>query len=879
MEIEIKSEDFKKHILMLGDREVFAIFGGRPEWDEDKGRYLIPKTSPRKMTEWVEKKALERVLGENIRRGWTTWISLNEKEIGEDTIEGTSAIWCFWFDFDAPRADKSRVATEEEKGKALEAAKKFKAFMEEKGLRSFLACSGNGYHLFFPVNRFNLRGRVFRKEFNEKQRLFYKQLREDSGVEFDTTTDIRRVTQPIGYPNMKIPDMPVPTYWVDNFTEEDIKEARKHNDVLIEAVLNTEIKKHEQTVELKEHVKFEELLERNERVRELYNGVWGKQYKSRSEAEMALVTILCANGFSDAEIKEIMQGCKIGKWQEKTESYYDLTISKAREYVASHKIEEKKNENKKKEREKLKDKEIKAVILNDLMERFIFVTADDNEDVYVYKDGIYVPGEKLIKAETEKIIGDEASTYLITEIINHIKRRTYVPRSLFNKDKNYLPVKNGLLNLKDFTLHPFDTSKIYTYQLPVEYDAEADCPNIKNFISNIVRKEDIPILQEFLGYCLYPDMPAHKSLWLYGTGRNGKTTFVNLLRILLGDICTVSVSIEELDGRHRFSKARLFGKLVNIISEPPVQDKMETVEFKKLTGGDLVSAEVKNKQNTIDFVNFAKFIILGNKFPEVEDTTSAFWERVIVIEFPNQFIGNAIPNYERVLVEKDGVAGFLNWCLEGLKRLEARGFKFSESKSSAQKKAEFMRMSNSARAFIEERCEFKPSAYISKGDLYDSYKLFCEREGLAIVGKKRFSEIVGEIPRVYAKHKKIGGKIQRAWFGIRVKEEEEEEEEDESEGIEEYIEEEKKVKYVNIKDLDEEGNIKGEKAGGSNEQPSEEDVIEFHTEVTEGTCERCGKKTWLDHEWLHEGKKHLICAACAEEIAKGNTRDDKEEDQ
>ncbi|MCD6209286.1 MAG: hypothetical protein J7J01_00050, partial [Methanophagales archaeon] len=253
------------------------------------------------------------------------------------------------------------------------------------------------------------------------------------------------------------------------------------------------------------------------------------------------------------------------------------------------------------------------------------------------------------------------------------------------------------------------------------------------------------------------------------------------------------------------------------------------------------SAEVKNKQNTIDFVNFAKFIILGNKFPEVEDTTSAFWERVIVIEFPNQFIGNAIPNYERVLVEKDGIAGFLNWCLEGLKRLEARGFKFSESKTSRQKKAEFMRMSNSARAFLEERCELDPNAYISKGELYDSYKLFCEREGLTIVGKKRFSEIVGEIPRVYAKHKKIGGKIQRAWFGIRVKEEEEEEEEEifEWEKKEESDSDKKKEKksktkkktkktrYVNIKDIDENGNI-----------PPEAEDVEFQARQAKEAKER-----------------------------------------
>ena len=817
--MEIKEEDFKKYIAILGDREEYCLFSGRPEWDDNRKVYAIPETSPRKKTEWVKKEALKKILEENIRRGWTSWISLNEKEKGKDSIEGTNKIWCIWFDFDAKREDKSKPASEEEKGEALDRALKFRGILEEFGLRGFIACSGNGYHLFYPLNGFELRGSTFRKEFNEKLRKFYNNLRKKTEIEFDTTTDIRRVTQPIGYPNMKIPEIPLSTFWVDSFGIEDIKDARKRNEALIDAILNISLKDEKEEREIIKAVEFDELLKSNEKVRDLYEGRWVKyKYKSRSEAEQALVTILCIHGFSDDEIKMIMKSSEIGKWREKQESYHDLTIRKGREYAkaylmqSSEKIEKEKSTETKKSNEKSEtkktekrvrlrvDKEEKELLLRDLMSRYIFVTLEDTDEIYVYDNGIYKQGEVLIKKEIERAMGEDASSYFVSEILDHIRRRTYVPRSLFNIDKNFLPVKNGLLHLTEFKLYPFDPSKIFTYQLPVEYDPSKDCVHIRQFMEDVVRAEDIPTVQEFLGYCLYPDLPAHKTLWLYGTGRNGKTTFVNLLKHLVGNACVASVTLDELDGWHRFSIVRLFGKLVNIIPEPSTMRAMNTVDFKRLTGGDFVSAEVKNKQKTVDFVNFAKFIIYGNKFPIIRDPSPAFWSRLIVIGFPNTFDKNAIPNYDRVLINKDGLSGFLNWCLEGLKRLRANNFMFTTSKTSEELKTEFIKQSDSVRAFVRERCIFSSSAFITKEELYAAYKEFCEAEGLTIRGIKTFAEIISEIPRVYSKHKKIGDKIQRCWFGIELKKEEvvkEKEEEEEKEVFECIC----GVKFDNIYDL------------------------------------------------------------------------------
>ena len=820
--MEIRKEDFKKYIAILGNREEYCMFSGRPEWDDTKKAYVIPGSSPRKKTEWVRKEQLERVIEENIRRGWTTWISLNEKEKGKDNIEGTSKIWCIWFDFDAKREDKSRVANEEEKKEALERGEKLKDIMESMGLKGFLACSGNGYHLFFPIQGYELRGNIFRKEFNEKLRMFYNKLKEKTGIEFDTTTDIRRVTQPIGYPNMKIPDCPIDTFWITEFDIHDIEEAKRKNEDLIETILNMDLREEKKTKVVEgtiEDEKFEELLKQSEKVRDLYKGLWkGYGYKSRSEAEAALVTILCLQGFSDESIKKIMSNSLIGKWNEKNESYYNLTIKKCREFIEGIDIDKKKEEVKEKKRkekikEEIRSEEIKiekenakAKIIEELMNNYIFVTTEDNEEIYVYSNGIYKEGETLIKSEIENVLKEETSTYIVNEILNHIRRRTYVPRSLFNMDKNFLPVKNGLLHLTELKLYPFDSSKIFTYQLPMEYDPTKDCPRIKKFISEVIKSEDLTTVQEFLGYCLYPDMPAHKTLWLYGTGRNGKTTFVNLVRRLIGDACIASVTLDELDGYHRFSIARLYGKLLNIVSEPSTMRAMHTVEFKKLTGGDFISAEIKNKQKTIDFVNFAKFIIYGNKFPVVRDPSPAFWSRLIVIHFPNKFEDNAIPNYDKMLIESDGdLSGFLNWCLEGLKRLMTNNFHFTTSKTSEELKTEFIKQSDSVRAFIRTKCTYDSSAYITKETLYEAYKIFCEEEGLTIRGKKTFSEIVGESPRIYSKIKLIDGKAHRCWFGLRLKSEEKEEEEKESE----YIKENKEIfkcicgiEFSNIYDLE-----------------------------------------------------------------------------
>lgn len=419
------------------------------------------------------------------------------------------------------------------------------------------------------------------------------------------------------------------------------------------------------------------------------------------------------------------------------------------------------------------DKTKAEKIANQIMQKYRFKTATDTKTIYAYHDGIYRDdGEVIIEQEVENS-GEKVTNHLVNEVIGHIQRLTYIDRDEFNKT-NALPVANGIIDLDDdFTLHEFDPEKIFTYKLDIEYDPYADCPKIKKFINDVAQKEDIDTIQEFLGYCLYPGLPAHKSLWLYGTGANGKTQFTELIQMLVGEGNTADVELDQLDGGHRFEVARLYGKMVNIVSEPMSHKELRTPLFKKLTGGDSVEGELKNKQNKIRFKNFAKFVIDGNKFPKVDDDTYAFWRRILAIKFINKFEGeNNIKNIARQLwSDARERSGFLNWCLDGLRRLKNNNWEFSESKSMEETKLEFQKQSDPVMAFITDMCEIKEGAEISKEELYNKFKDYCDENGLFIVEQRLFTRHLQETPRVRMKKKSTaGGKW--FWIGIGLKDEE-----------------------------------------------------------------------------------------------------------
>jgi len=412
-----------------------------------------------------------------------------------------------------------------------------------------------------------------------------------------------------------------------------------------------------------------------------------------------------------------------------------------------------------------------------LLNKYRYICPTDTKKVLVYNDGIYENAEPLIHKLLEEKYGEDLKKHFVEEAYAHIQRANYVEREQINKFTNKIPLQNGLFNLQTRELEPFSPDEIFTYKLNVKYNPEAKCPKWLQFVKEVVSEDDAPLLQEIMGYCLLPDMPFHKMFWFYGTGRNGKGVVTRTLEYILGKRNCANLNLSEFHESRRFSLCQLYGKLLNVSSEPPLSKRgLQTTVLKMATGQDTIRAELKGKNERLIFTNFAKIIVLGNRFPKVSDNSLGWWDRVVVLNFPNSFNGDkAIPNIEmQWLDDPEEVSGIFNWMLEGLYRLKMQNG-FSSSRTTEETKAEFMKVSDPFNAWIIERCEKISHAYLTREEALEDYYNYCDEIGADRDPKKVFYEKMRQEPQVKDRKKRVAGKTVRVFQGITLKTEEVEE--------------------------------------------------------------------------------------------------------
>ncbi len=327
--LDFSTEDAKLHLAILGKRGLYHLVAKNHQSSTIVNMWL----KENEVAAWAQGKNAE---------GYTCWVSLNDEEDGNDSIEGVRALNVFWIDIDSKREDKTVPATEPQLTESLQRTQNLKTLIEtEYGALGFLAYSGNGYHVFFPLPKFELVGNGFRHEVNHKVRLFAKHMSSRVNAEIDSTYDIRRVTTLIGSYNLKLQAHPLKTRWIDKSADiyyTLVDRARVANKALLEAILNTTTKSQPTlTSSQNQHPTLEQLLLEYEKLSELFRGNWQKYgYKSRSEAEQAIITKLVLKGFSDEEVNDAMEKCEIGKWRERADSYRTLSLEHAREHAAKN---------------------------------------------------------------------------------------------------------------------------------------------------------------------------------------------------------------------------------------------------------------------------------------------------------------------------------------------------------------------------------------------------------------------------------------------------------------------------------------------------------------------------------------------------------------
>lgn len=405
----------------------------------------------------------------------------------------------------------------------------------------------------------------------------------------------------------------------------------------------------------------------------------------------------------------------------------------------------------------------------------IYALRDDKkEELWIYKDGIYVPeGKSYIKEFCRKNLGSAYTTQFVNMIIDRVIVDNYISHDEFfqNNYCNIIPVSNGLLNLENKELLPFTPEKIFFSKINAEYDSDKDCPKIKKFFKEILHKEDVPAMQELFGFILWKDNFTETSFLYRGGGSNGKSKTIELMKKFLNPENVVSVPLSQLEKAGSFQVSELQNKLVNMAGELSSSALKETQMFKFLTGRDSVTADRKFLR-PVTFVNYAKLIFSCNDRPPTYDLSDGFFRRWIVFHFKKRFVdqevynemsdeekegvGVKIPNIVDKIISHDELSGLLNWGLEGLQRL-LDNKKFSNTKSTEETRVEWLEDSNNFVVFFEKEMTISSGHLVSKDDVRKMYTDFCETNGLDPVSDKAILW--------YMKSKGVGSARRTKYFG------------------------------------------------------------------------------------------------------------------
>jgi P4 family phage/plasmid primase-like protien len=358
--------------------------------------------------------------------------------------------------------------------------------------------------------------------------------------------------------------------------------------------------------------------------------------------------------------------------------------------------------------------------------------------IYRSTEGLWVPdGESEIYRRTESLLGQRYRPGHAANVRSVVENREPLITDE-KQDTQYLNLPNGLLDWEEAKLYPHNPHIISTVRIPIEWSEEAECPVIDQFFNEVFPNDAVELAYEILGYMLFNDNPLHKAILLYGSGRNGKGTFIRLARMLVGHNNISAVTPQSLDSS-QFSSAQLYGKLANLVGDVDPRIFKSTEQFKQLTGGDYMMAQHKHK-DPFTFRCRALMIAAFNALPRSQDTTEGFFSRWVVVPFSAFFpAGKADPTLIDRLTAPDELQGLLRRAVGGLQQVMRRG-RFTLPASVVNATNKFRREADPIRGFIDECIKADPHNFTPRSEVYAEYVAWSATNGFHPMAASRFYE-------------------------------------------------------------------------------------------------------------------------------------------
>jgi putative DNA primase/helicase len=250
---------------------------------------------------------------------------------------------------------------------------------------------------------------------------------------------------------------------------------------------------------------------------------------------------------------------------------------------------------------------------------------------YNYNKNIYVNDEDYIKGYITRMC-PSLKQFQKEETMKYIKDYLYEDSVEFNKNEYTVVFKNGILNLATMKLEPMTPDHLESIQIEANYDPTAYSSTADEFFATATcgDKDVERLLYEVIGYTMLKTNALAKAFVLVGAGRNGKSTFLDIIKQMLGRNNYTAISFKDLASNFRASTLK--NKLASLAGDISAQPIQESDLFKSITAYEDIQLEEKYKASYTDRV-FSTMLYSCNKLPRTPDTSDGFYRRFVIIPF------------------------------------------------------------------------------------------------------------------------------------------------------------------------------------------------------------------------------------------------------
>lgn len=336
-------------------------------------------------------------------------------------------------------------------------------------------------------------------------------------------------------------------------------------------------------------------------------------------------------------------------------------------------------------------------------------------------------------------------------LVKGARHRLSIMPDGFDQDIFALNTKNGILDLKSGKLLPHSAEAMLSKMTACEYSPNADCPLWKNFLQDIFAsdKDMMHYIQKAVGYTLSGSVQEQCLFILIGNGRNGKSTFLDIISDLAGDyaanIQPETIMVKKMPSTANSDIARLKGARLVTTTETNDGVRFNEGLLKQLTGGDKVTAR-HLYGHEFEFRPEFKIWLATNHKPVITGLDDGIWRRIHLIPFGVQIPAEKVDKNLKDKLKAE-YTGILNWAAEGFLLWTQEGLK--QPGIVRQATADYKTEMDVIAAFLDE-CTRRGPGEVRANDLYLAYRQWAEENGHYKWSNQRFGR---EISKRYSREK------------------------------------------------------------------------------------------------------------------------------